>query len=41
LLFDRAALIQAADEAHIAIQAFAPEGMGAKESSKSEAKRKS
>src|SRR5271155_5220259 len=38
LLFDRAALIQAADEAHIAIQAFAPEGMGAKESSKSEAK---
>src|SRR5271170_4433109 len=41
LLFDRAALIQAADEAHIAIQAFAPEVMGAKESSKSEAKRKS
>src|SRR6202789_1176179 len=41
LLFDRAALIQAADEAHIAIQAFAPEGIGAKESPKSEAKRKS
>src|SRR5580700_8919808 len=41
LLFDRAALIQAADEAHIAIQAFAPEAIGAKESPKSEAKRKS
>ncbi len=41
LLFDRAALIQAADEAHIAIQAFAPEGIGAQESPKSEAKRKS
>jgi len=41
LLFDRAALIQAADEAHIAIQAFAPEVIGAKESPKSEAKRKS
>src|ERR1700678_1425783 len=41
LLFDRAALIHAADEAHIAIQAFAPEGIGAKASPKSEAKRKS
>jgi len=41
LLFDRAALIHAADEAHIAIQAFAPEGIGAQESPKSEAKRKS
>jgi DUF1009 family protein len=41
LLFDRAALIQAADDAHIAVQAFAPETVAAKESPKSEAKRKS
>ena len=41
LLFDRAALIQAADEAHIAIQAFAPETVAAQESPKSAAKRKS
>src|SRR3984957_8073483 len=41
LLFDRAALIQAADEAHIAIQAFAPEGIGPKEAPKPEDKRKS
>src|ERR1700678_1100356 len=41
LLFDREALIRAADEASIAIQAFAPEIIGAKESPKSEAKRKS
>jgi UDP-2,3-diacylglucosamine hydrolase len=41
LLFDRAALIQAADDAHIAVQAFAPETVAAKESPKSAAKRKS
>jgi DUF1009 family protein len=41
LLFDRAALIQAADDAHIAVQAFAPETVAAQESPKSAAKRKS
>src|SRR6202451_3377592 len=34
LLFDRDAMIQEADDAGIAIEAFAPEGMGAKESSR-------
>jgi UDP-2,3-diacylglucosamine hydrolase len=45
LLFDRQALIEAADEANIAIQAFAPETAGAQdaqqETKKSAAKRKS
>ena len=41
LLFDRAALIQAADEAHIAIQAFAPPTTDPKETSRSAVKRKS
>jgi DUF1009 family protein len=41
LLFDRAALIQAADEAQIAIQAFAPVGADPKETSRSAVKRKS
>jgi UDP-2,3-diacylglucosamine hydrolase len=41
LLFDRAALLQAADDAHIAVQAFAPETVAATESPKSAAKRKS
>jgi UDP-2,3-diacylglucosamine hydrolase len=41
LLFDRAALIQAADEAQIAIQAFAPATADSKETSRSDVKRKS